>query len=58
MRIALPARQLRALGRRRGRWQVEPGTFRLTAGPSSAEQGLITELAVDAAGRMVLPDGG
>ena len=36
--------QLRALGRRRGRWQVEPGTYRLTAGPSSAEQGLITEL--------------
>jgi beta-glucosidase len=39
-------------------WQVEPGTFRLTAGPSSSEQGLVTELAVDASGRMSLPDGG
>jgi beta-glucosidase len=41
-----------------GGWEVEPGTFRLTAGPSSGEQGLVTEIAVDATGRMSLPDGG
>ena len=41
-----------------GGWQVEPGTFRLAPGRSSAEQGLVTELAVDASGRMSSPDGG
>ena len=58
MRIALPARSFAHWDAGAGGWQVEPGTFRLSAGPSSAEQGLITELAVDASGRMSLPDGG
>ena len=58
MRIALPARSFAHWDAGAGGWEVEPGTFRLSAGPSSAEQGLITELAVDASGRMSSPDGG
>jgi beta-glucosidase len=58
VRIALSARSFRHWDVRAGGWQVEPGTFRLTAGPSSAAQGLVTELDVDASGRMSLPHGG
>jgi beta-glucosidase len=58
MRIALSARSFAHWDAGAGGWEVEPGTFRLSAGPSSAEQGLITELAVDASGRMSSPDGG
>jgi beta-glucosidase len=58
MRIALSARSFAHWDVHAGGWGVEPGTFRLTAGPSSANQGLITELAVDASGRMSVPDGG
>ena len=56
--IALSARSFAHWDVDAGGWQVEPGTFRLSAGPSSAEQGLVTELAVDGAGRMSLPEGG
>jgi beta-glucosidase len=58
VRIALSARAFAHWDVRAGAWQVEPGTFRLTAGPSSANQGLVTELAVDGSGGMSLPDGG
>jgi beta-glucosidase len=58
MHIALPARSFAHWDVDAGAWQVEPGTFRLTTGPSSGEQGLITELTVDESGRMALPDGG
>ena len=58
MHIALSARSFAHWDVDAGAWQVEPGTFRITAGPSSAEQGLITELTVDESGRMALPDGG
>ena len=56
--IALSARSFAHWDVEAGGWQVEAGTFRVTAGPSSAEQGLVTELAVDEAGRMSLPDAG
>ena len=58
MRIALTGARFAHWDAGAGGWQVEPGTFRLSAGPSSAEQGLITELAVDESGRMSSPDGG
>jgi beta-glucosidase len=58
VRIALSARSFAHWDVHAGGWEVEPGTFRLTTGPSSGEQGLVTELAVDASGRMSLPDGG
>jgi beta-glucosidase len=58
LRIALSARSFAHWEVAAGAWRVEPGTFRLSTGPSSAEQGLVTELAVDASGRMSLPDGG
>jgi beta-glucosidase len=41
-----------------GAWQIEPGTFRVTTGPSSGVQGLVTELVVDASGRISLRGGG
>jgi beta-glucosidase len=58
MRIALSARSLAHWDVQAGGWRVEPGMFRLSAGPSSGEQGLVTELVVDEAGRVPLPDGG
>ena len=58
MHIALPARSFAHWDVDAGAWQVEPGTYRITTGPSSAEQGLIIELTVDASGRMGLPAGG
>jgi beta-glucosidase len=58
VRIALSARSFAHWDVQAGGWRVEPGTFRLSAGPSSGQQGLVTELAVDEAGRMSMPDGG
>ncbi|HEX5897912.1 MAG TPA: fibronectin type III-like domain-contianing protein [Solirubrobacteraceae bacterium] len=58
MRIALSARSFAHWDVDAGAWQIEPGTYRLTTGPSSGEQGLITEMTVDESGRMALPDGG
>ena len=58
MRIALSARSFAHWDVQAGGWRVEPGAFRVSAGPSSDEQGLVTELAVDDAGRMCRPDGG
>jgi beta-glucosidase len=58
MRVALSARSFAHWDVGAGAWRVEPGTFRLSTGPASGEQGLVTELATDASGRMSLPDGG
>jgi beta-glucosidase len=58
VRIALSARSFAHWDAEARAWQVEPGTFRVTAGPSSAVQGLVTELPVDASGRMSRPDAG
>ena len=57
MHIALTGRHFAHWDVDAGAWQIEPGTYRITTGPSSAEQGLITELTVDEAGRMGLHDG-
>ncbi len=58
MHIALTGRHFAHWDVDAGAWQIEPGTYRITTGPSSAEQRLITELTVDEAGRMGLSDGG
>lgn len=58
MHVALSGRSFAHWDVDAGAWQIEPGTYRLTTGPSSGEQGLITELTVDEAGRMGLRGGG
>ena len=54
MHIALTGRCFAHWDVDAGAWQIEPGTYRITTGPSSGEQGLITELTVDESGRMGL----